>query len=89
MHPNIIIFFVPGKTFTIVGTPEQPGIVPRALEYIFRTIPALNKQPQFKPLPNGDIEELSPELWSIEERSKLGVLSSKILDRQVHIKTYR
>lgn len=42
-----------GKTYTIVGTAEEPGIIPRSLEYIFRTLPALSDEPKIGLKSNG------------------------------------
>ncbi|KAL1490454.1 hypothetical protein ABEB36_013143 [Hypothenemus hampei] len=51
-----------GKTYTMVGTAEEPGIIPRAIDYFFRTIKIKsNKLPCFKPLPNGKVIPLGSQ----------------------------
>ncbi|CAH1119553.1 unnamed protein product [Phaedon cochleariae] len=78
-----------GKTFTIVGTPEEPGLIPRALEYIFRTLPDLDDKPKVKPLSNGTTQELDANLLRIEKYNKSAVLNATLIDKTVHVKTYR
>lgn len=46
-----------GKTYTLMGTEDAPGLVPRSLEYIFKVVDAA-QQPVYKPL-DGQAEKLS------------------------------
>ncbi|CAH1119558.1 unnamed protein product [Phaedon cochleariae] len=78
-----------GKTFTIVGTPEEPGLIPRALEYIFRTLADLDDKPKVKPLSNGTTQELNANLLRIEKYNKSAILNATLIDKIVHVKTYR
>ncbi|KAH1014124.1 hypothetical protein HUJ04_003016 [Dendroctonus ponderosae] len=56
-----------GKTYTMIGTPGDPGIIPRALNYIFRTVCINpNSRPCCKPMPNGKIEILSRSKQEVE-----------------------
>lgn len=44
-----------GKTYTVMGTVNSPGLVPRALEYLFKLVDAA-QVPIFKPTENGTDE---------------------------------
>lgn len=46
-----------GKTYTLMGTVNAPGLVPRSLEYVFRVVDAA-QQPSYKPY-DGGAEKLS------------------------------
>lgn len=46
-----------GKTYTLMGTVQSPGLVPRSLEYVFRVVDSA-QQPLCKPSENG-AEKLS------------------------------
>ncbi|KAK4871724.1 hypothetical protein RN001_015848 [Aquatica leii] len=48
-----------GKTYTMVGNSNEPGIIPRSLEFLFRTLPNLAQLPSIKPTPTGKILRLS------------------------------
>lgn len=41
-----------GKTYTLMGTVASPGLVPRSLEYLFKTVNA-QSQPIYKPAEGG------------------------------------
>ncbi|CAH0720218.1 unnamed protein product, partial [Brenthis ino] len=41
-----------GKTYTLMGTVSSPGLVPRALEYVFKVVDA-SQTPEFKPAERG------------------------------------
>ncbi|XP_044272341.1 kinesin-like protein KIF20A [Tribolium madens] len=45
-----------GKTFTVTATQKKPGIVPRSLDYLFRSLPS---NPPAKPTPAGTVKPLS------------------------------
>ena len=38
----IILFLPEGKTHTILGTPTEPGVIPRALKGLFHSIKELD-----------------------------------------------
>ncbi|KAJ8924017.1 hypothetical protein NQ315_006794 [Exocentrus adspersus] len=78
-----------GKTFTMVGTPDEPGIIPRALEYIFRTIPNLSQKPKIIQLPNGEVRELDDETYQMGALQKSMILNATHIDRNIHLKTYK
>ncbi|KAL3284672.1 hypothetical protein HHI36_018825 [Cryptolaemus montrouzieri] len=80
-----------GKTYTIVGTGQEPGVLPRSLEYIFRTLPNMQKYPEIKPLPNGDVIRLGEKQRLGEFEIKQNILSFNwpSMDRNEQINTYR
>nr|XP_023022053.1 kinesin-like protein subito [Leptinotarsa decemlineata] len=78
-----------GKTFTIVGTPNEPGLIPRALEYIFRTLSKIEDKPTLKPMPNGTTSKLDKSMVHLENMNKFAVLNASISDKTAHIKTYK
>ncbi|XP_030752606.1 kinesin-like protein subito isoform X1 [Sitophilus oryzae] len=63
-----------GKTFTLVGTTEEPGIIPRALKYLFHSLPTLEQFPQAKPLPNGNAVILDNTQKLIEKQQSQSIL---------------
>lgn len=76
----------------MVGTAEQPGIVPRSLDYLFRTVSkSANKPPKFKPMPNKKIELLSDSKISQEVDNLRNILqdSQAFNERTQHVKTYK
>ncbi|XP_044755830.1 kinesin-like protein KIF20A isoform X2 [Coccinella septempunctata] len=79
-----------GKTYTIVGTAAEPGVVPRSLEYLFRTLPVLSKVPTVKPMPYGKIVKLTDEQIQREIDLKEELLNFNWPNsaRSEHINTY-
>lgn len=79
-----------GKTYTILGTPEEPGVIPRSLEYVFRTIPPVNERPTVKPTQYGDITVLNSTDCSNEQKARNKILnaSSTSVERS-YIHTYK
>lgn len=45
-----------GKTYTLMGTVNSPGLIPRSLEYVFKLVNA-SQQPMYKPT-GGESEKL-------------------------------
>ncbi|XP_060522912.1 kinesin-like protein subito isoform X2 [Cylas formicarius] len=80
-----------GKTFTMVGTENAPGVIPRAFEYLFRSLPILREDPKAKPLPNGTVMELSALQSEEEKRNTQNLLHiyGQRPDKLLHLKTYR
>lgn len=80
-----------GKTFTIVGTEDEPGIIPQTLEYLFRSLPNITEIPTIKPLPNGTTTLLDYENYIKENKAKLNLIKTFINrhEREIHVKTYR
>ncbi|XP_072382183.1 kinesin-like protein subito isoform X2 [Diabrotica undecimpunctata] len=75
-----------GKTFTIVGTPEEPGLIPRALEYLFRSIPKVSQNPDVQLLPNGSTQYFSKSVMEMHEQYKNSIMNATIFD---DIRTYK
>ncbi|KAL3276236.1 hypothetical protein HHI36_020952 [Cryptolaemus montrouzieri] len=80
-----------GKTYTITGTAQAPGLLPRSLEYLFKTLPKLQEYPEVKPLPNEKVTRLTKTQISHEMKIKGGILKYnwKNNDKSEHINTYR
>ncbi|CAH1109954.1 unnamed protein product [Psylliodes chrysocephalus] len=78
-----------GKTYTIVGTPEEPGLIPRSLEYIFRSITVELKTPEITPLPDGFVKEIDPPMLLKLESKKAVIIKAIHIDQAAHIKTYK
>ncbi|CAH1993418.1 unnamed protein product [Acanthoscelides obtectus] len=78
-----------GKTFTIVGTADEPGIIPRALEYIFRTIKGVGFKDDIKPLPAQQVRQMSKEEVLNASRDKATLLNASFLDKHFHAEQYR
>lgn len=72
-----------------MGTPEQPGIIPRSLEYMFRSLPELPERPELMPLPTGEVEMLTKMKYHYFEQKKLAILSATSRSQQSHIGAYR
>ncbi|XP_022908941.1 kinesin-like protein subito [Onthophagus taurus] len=79
-----------GKTFTIVGSGEDPGVIPRALEYLFGSLPQLSDCPKVKPTVTGAVTSLSSSLCDLERTTRNSLLTAlnSIEDKQ-HIHTYQ
>ncbi|CAG9772401.1 unnamed protein product [Ceutorhynchus assimilis] len=68
-----------GKTFTMIGTEEQPGIIPRSLDYFFRTVGShVNKKPIVKPLPHGGVQLLT----NLQVEQEISILKNILGDSQ-------
>ncbi|CAG9854252.1 unnamed protein product [Phyllotreta striolata] len=65
-----------GKTYTIVGSPETPGIIPRSLDYTFRSIAKLIHEPTVMPLPNGTTIVINDAIKKEMESLKNCIMSS-------------
>ncbi|XP_017771860.1 PREDICTED: kinesin-like protein subito [Nicrophorus vespilloides] len=79
-----------GKTFTIVGSGTEPGLIPRALEYVFKTLPKMPVVPEIKPTPSGIKCKRLTHSQSQEEVDILYHLmnDSNASTKQMHTKTY-
>ncbi|XP_056635614.1 kinesin-like protein subito [Diorhabda sublineata] len=75
-----------GKTYTIVGTPEEPGLIPRALEYVFKSLPKVSIEPEIKPLPNGTTQNITKDMMVENEKYKNWIVNS--IDQSSHVNTY-
>lgn len=79
-----------GKTYTIVGTAEMPGLLPRSLEYIFSSLPDIKEAPIYKPVPYGKIIRLTEDEIIKERQFKEEILNFKWSNsaKCEHINTY-
>lgn len=85
-----------GKTYTILGDINAPGIIPRSLEYIFRQIKNMDVSKSstgyMKQISNESVQELSREEYEIEYESTMKLLSlfwKNDHERHLHVKTYK
>lgn len=80
-----------GKTYTIVGTECNPGVIPRALEYLFRSLPPLDSVAKVQAMENGSIKHLSLADQINARDTKEGLI--KYFDKQstahMHKETYK
>ncbi|KAM7297311.1 kinesin-like protein KIF20A isoform X1 [Ixodes scapularis] len=63
-----------GKTYTMQGTPEQPGLIPRTLDRLFRLVgPQLTSRAPFAPLYFGEVQPLEHrnERYILQKRDNL------------------
>ncbi|KAG0423609.1 hypothetical protein HPB47_000619 [Ixodes persulcatus] len=63
-----------GKTYTMQGTPEQPGLIPRTLDRLFRLVgPQLTSRVSFAPLYFGEVQPLEyrDERYILQKRDDL------------------
>lgn len=72
-----------------MGTPDQPGIIPRALEYMFRSLPQLPAVPEFKPLPHGGVEFITKGRYDLLEQRKHAILSATKNGPHSLLETYK
>ncbi|XP_050300141.1 kinesin-like protein subito isoform X2 [Anthonomus grandis grandis] len=79
-----------GKTFTMVGTADQPGIIPRSLDYLFRTIGNGGK-PTVQPYQNNNILLLTESEINRNINNLEAILQNPhtVHETDVHIRTYR
>ncbi|KAM9501256.1 kinesin-like protein KIF20A [Clarias gariepinus] len=65
-----------GKTHTIQGSTKDPGILPRALELVFRHINGRLYEPMdLKPYLNSDVQKLDPDQLRMERSVKTSLFS--------------
>ncbi|XP_017327722.1 kinesin-like protein KIF20A isoform X1 [Ictalurus punctatus] len=65
-----------GKTHTIQGSPKDPGILPRALDTVFRHVNGrLYEQMDLKPYLNSDVQKLDTDQLKMEKSAKTALFS--------------
>ncbi|XP_066152234.1 kinesin-like protein subito isoform X1 [Euwallacea fornicatus] len=70
-----------GKTFTMIGSAEQPGIIPRSLDYLFRTLSNhINKIPIVKPEANRKFQVLN----TYQSMCEIDILENMLRDPHTH-----
>lgn len=79
-----------GKTFTIIGTDKQPGIIPRALNYLFCIVSKFEDKNNYKLLPNGKIVQINLSAAFSENKLLHALLSQEInKNMDFHISNFR
>ncbi|KAB0802380.1 hypothetical protein PPYR_04566 [Photinus pyralis] len=80
-----------GKTFTMVGTTNDPGIIPRSLEYLFRTLPKLPEMPHMKPTISGEVVAMNESACLKDKATRNLILSGHQInmDHLHHVQTYK
>ncbi|KAI4497302.1 hypothetical protein M0802_007549 [Mischocyttarus mexicanus] len=68
-----------GKTYTLHGTPDQPGLIPRSIEYIFSAINC-TLFPWYKLNPNNTLISLDDKERLEESDKKVKLLKSPIIN---------
>ncbi|XP_043101677.1 kinesin-like protein KIF20A [Puntigrus tetrazona] len=65
-----------GKTYTIQGSPKEPGILPRALEVVFKHIAGRQyEHMDLKPYLSSDVQKLDSEQLKVEKNAKAVLFS--------------
>ncbi|XP_067304115.1 kinesin-like protein KIF20A [Pseudorasbora parva] len=65
-----------GKTYTIQGSPRDPGILPRALDSVFKHISGRQyEHMDLKPYLSSDVQKLDSELVKLEKNAKAALFS--------------
>lgn len=73
-----------GKTFTLIGTETEPGIIPRSLCYLFKSLKDVSEFPRWKPLSTGTVKYLSEQESMVEKVKHAKLLQNTSI---VHDKT--
>ncbi|XP_043460718.1 kinesin-like protein KIF20A isoform X2 [Leptopilina heterotoma] len=77
-----------GKSFTLQGTTSSPGIIPRALEFIFSNINP-KATPCYKPINHSDVIALDNKARGIELERKTCLLTFGSADKNLYINAYK
>ncbi|KAJ8678065.1 hypothetical protein QAD02_013852, partial [Eretmocerus hayati] len=77
-----------GKTFTLQGTAESPGIIPRGIDFVFSNINP-RMVPSFKPHNQCDIIHLNHHDRVREMNLKMKILAYNSTEKNVHASTYK
>ncbi|KAK9972686.1 hypothetical protein ABG768_025974 [Culter alburnus] len=65
-----------GKTYTIQGSPKDPGILPRALDVVFKHIAGRQyEHMDLKPYLSSDVQKLDSEQVKVEKNAKAALFS--------------
>lgn len=86
---TLFVCYVIGKTYTTIGTVHHPGLAPRTLEYLFRTLGNLPKNNKIKPVA-ASVELLNDDAYYAEKEVKYQLL--RLLpdtDVKTHTQTFR
>ncbi|KYM94993.1 Kinesin-like protein KIF20A [Cyphomyrmex costatus] len=77
-----------GKSYTLQGTTTSPGLIPRALEFVFNNITA-RPNPFYKPLHYSDIVNLNALERAQELEAKTKLLTFSSVDKHQYMNTYK
>ncbi|KAK7175658.1 hypothetical protein R3I93_000042 [Phoxinus phoxinus] len=65
-----------GKTYTIQGSPKDPGVLPRALDAVFRHVAGRQyEHADLKPYLSADVQKLDSEQVKVEKSAKAALFS--------------
>ncbi|KAK2580830.1 hypothetical protein KPH14_005912 [Odynerus spinipes] len=70
-----------GKTYTLYGTPDQPGLIPRSIEYVFSAI-TCTLMPWYKLNPNNTLISLDDYERLQESEKKEKLLKSQMINKE-------
>ena len=77
-----------GKTYTLLGTDSQPGIIPRSIELIYSSLNC-TLAPWYKPKRYSSVSSLDERDRSLEIDTKQKLLSCRLLDKSILEETYK
>ncbi|XP_048512520.1 kinesin-like protein KIF20A isoform X2 [Athalia rosae] len=77
-----------GKSYTLQGNTSSPGIIPRALEFVFSNL-SPRSTPCYKPLYNTEVVSLNANDRAYEMELKTKLLSFGSVDKNQYIQAYR
>ncbi|XP_008214272.1 kinesin-like protein KIF20A [Nasonia vitripennis] len=77
-----------GKTYTLQGTPESPGLIPRGIEFVFSNITP-RAMPSYKPVNQCDVIHLNHHDRVQETELKLKLLTFNPADKIMYVNTYK
>jgi len=74
----------------MMGTADDPGVIPRSLDYLFRSLaPLVNQEPIGKPLPDGKLDTLTKSDKLHEMRRLQQILQEAHMLDDVQGKSYQ
>lgn len=77
-----------GKSYTLQGTTTSPGLIPRALEFVFNNITA-RPNPSYKPLHYCDVVNLDALERAQELEAKTKLLTFSSVDKHQYMNSYK
>ncbi|XP_012541115.1 kinesin-like protein KIF20B isoform X2 [Monomorium pharaonis] len=77
-----------GKSYTLQGTATSPGLIPRALEFVFNNI-TTRPHPFYKPLHYSDVVNLNALERAQELEAKTKLLTFSSVDKHQYMNTYK
>ncbi|RLU22616.1 hypothetical protein DMN91_004894 [Ooceraea biroi] len=77
-----------GKSYTLQGTTTSPGLIPRALEFVFDNV-ATKPHPFYKPLHHCDVISLNALERAQELEAKTKLLTFGAVDKHQYLNSYK